>query len=96
MQKKVFDYEETFLPIAMLKSICIFYLAIKIFGFDQNVDELCVYKCIKNEKVIFLVLYVDDLILQWNGVGMLSSVKLWLTQKFRMKDLGGANYVMKI
>ena len=33
--------------------------AIKSYGFDQNVDEPCVYKKIINSSVAFLVLYVD-------------------------------------
>ena len=50
--------------------------AIKTFGFEQNVDEPCVYKRIKDEKVVFLILYVDDILLIGSGVGNLSSVKL--------------------
>ena len=30
--------------------------AIKMYGFDQNIDEPCVYKRIQNDKVIFLML----------------------------------------
>ncbi|KAL5784742.1 hypothetical protein ACOSQ2_007134 [Xanthoceras sorbifolium] len=37
-----------------------FNTAIKIYDFKQNVDEPCVYKCIIDKKVVFLVLYVDD------------------------------------
>ena len=70
--------------------------AIKTFVFEQNVDEPCVYKRIKDGKVVFLVLYVDDILLIGNDVGNLSSVKLWLSQQFDMKDLGEANYVLGI
>ena len=70
--------------------------AIKTFGFEQNVDEPCVYKRIKDGKVVFLILYVDDILLIGNDVGNLSSVKLWLHQQFDMKDLGEANYVLGI
>ena len=70
--------------------------AVKSYGFEQNVDEPCVYKRIKDGKVVFLVLYVDDILLIGNDVGNLSSVKLWLSQQFDMKDLGEANYVLGI
>ena len=70
--------------------------AVKTFGFEQNVDEPCVYKRIGEGKVVFLILYVDDILLIGNDVGTLSSVKLWLTQQFNMKDLGEANYVLGI
>ena len=36
---------------------------IKTYGFEQNVDEPCVYKYIKEKKVVFLILYVDDILL---------------------------------
>ena len=70
--------------------------AIKTYGFEQNIDEPCVYKCIKNEKVVFLILYVDDILLIGNDVAILSSVKVWLAKQFDMKDLGEASYVLGI
>ena len=48
---------------------------IKTYGFEQNVDEPCVYKCIDNKKVVFLVLYVDDILLIGNDVEKLSNVR---------------------
>ena len=50
---------------------------IKSYGFDQNVDEPCVYKYIKDKKVVFLVLYVDDNLLIRNDVEILSNIKLF-------------------
>ena len=38
--------------------------------------------------VAFLVLYVDDILLIGNDVGMLSTIKVWLANTFDMKDLG--------
>ncbi|KAK1564561.1 hypothetical protein Q3G72_005813 [Acer saccharum] len=70
--------------------------AIKSYGFDQNVDEPCVYKYIKEKKVVFLVLYIDDILLIGNDVESLSSVKKWLANQFQMKDLGEASYVLGI
>ena len=48
---------------------------IKTYGFKQNVDEPCVYKYIKEKKVVFLVLYVDDILLIGKDVETLSNVK---------------------
>ena len=48
---------------------------IKTYGFEKNVDEPCVYKRIIDKKVVFLVLYVDDILLIGNDVGVLSDVK---------------------
>ena len=52
--------------------------AIKTFGFDKNLDEPCVYKRIQGIIVIFLILYVDDILLIENDVEVLSDVKNWL------------------
>ena len=69
---------------------------IKTFGFEQNIDVPCVYKYIKETKVVFLVLYVADILLIENDIGLLSDVKKWLVEKFQMKDLGQASYVLGI
>ena len=69
---------------------------IKTFGFDQCHDESCVYKKWNGKKVVFLVLYVDDILLIGNCIGMLTSVKDWLSQRFDMKDLGEAAHILGI
>ena len=53
-----------------------FNQAIKSFGFEQNLDEPCVYKRHQDKVVMFLVLYVDDILLIGNDVGVMSSVKV--------------------
>ena len=40
--------------------------AIKLCGFDQNLDEPCVYKKANGNVVVFLVQYVDDILLIGN------------------------------
>ena len=54
------------------------------------------YKYIKDKKVVFLVLYVDDILLIGNNVELLSDLKKWLAKQFQMKDLGEASYVLGI
>ena len=46
--------------------------------------------------MVFLVLYVDDILLIGNNVKKLSDVKNWLSTQFQMKDLGEASYVLGI
>ena len=46
--------------------------------------------------MVFLVLYVDDILLIWNDVETLSNVKKWLAEKFQMKHLGEASYILGI
>ena len=69
---------------------------IKEFGFSQNLDEPCVYKNTNGSAVVFLVLYVDDILLIGNDVSVLQSVKIWLSKNFSMKDLGEATYILGI
>ena len=52
--------------------------AITLYGFEKSSDEPCVYKRIQGTKVVFLVLYVDDILLIGNDIEVLSSVKGWL------------------
>ncbi|TYK11833.1 putative Integrase core domain [Cucumis melo var. makuwa] len=73
-----------------------FDTTIKSYSFDQNVDEPCVYKKINKEKVAFLVLFVNDILLIGNDVGYLTNIKTWLAAQFQMKDLGEAQYVLGI
>jgi len=69
---------------------------VKSFGFIQNVDEPCVYKKASGSAIAFLVLYVDDILLIGNDVGLLSKIKVWLSSKFSMKDLGEPAYILGI
>ena len=70
--------------------------AITLYGFEKSLDEPCVYKRIQGKKVVFLVLYIDDILLIGNDIEVLSSVKGWLQKQFDMKDLGEANYILGI
>ena len=46
--------------------------------------------------LVFLVLYVDDILLIGNDLGALLSVKVWLSAQFDMKDLGEASHILGI
>ena len=47
-------------------------------------------------RAIFLVLYVNDILLLGSDIGMLSIVKVWLAKTFDMEDLGEASYILVI
>ena len=70
--------------------------AVKEFGFDQNVDEPCVYKKASGSTIVFLILYVDDILIMGNDIPAMSSVRIWLHGCFSMKDLGDATYILGI
>jgi hypothetical protein len=69
---------------------------VKGFGFRQNEEEPCVYKKESGSAVVFLILYVDDILLIGNDIPMLQSVKTSLNKSFSMKDLGEAAYILGI
>ncbi|GJR14576.1 reverse transcriptase domain-containing protein [Tanacetum coccineum] len=69
---------------------------IKKIGFTQNPNELCVYLKASGSNVVFLILYVDDLLLMGNNVTMLQEVKSWLCKCFSIKYLGEAAYILGI
>ncbi|GJZ03356.1 retrotransposon protein, putative, ty1-copia subclass [Tanacetum coccineum] len=69
---------------------------IKKYGFTQNPDEPCVYKRASGSIIVFLILYVDDILLMGNNIPMLQDVKSWLGKCFAMKDLGEAAYILGI
>ena len=54
------------------------------------------YKRRSENVVVFLILYVDDILLIENYVGTLSSVKEWLSTQFDMKDLGESSHILGI
>ncbi|THG28111.1 Ty1/Copia family ribonuclease HI, partial [Naasia lichenicola] len=69
---------------------------IKDNGFVRSVEEPCLYIKSSGSKIVFLVLYVDDILLIGNDIPLLSSVKAWLKNHFQMKDLGEAQRILGI
>jgi inosine/xanthosine triphosphate pyrophosphatase family protein len=47
-------------------------------------------------EVIFIVLYVDDILLASNDLGLLHETKQFLSQNFEMKNLDETSYVIGI
>jgi len=69
---------------------------VKGFGFIKNEEEACVYKKASGSSVVFLILYVDDILLIRNDIPMLDSIKTSMKNSFSMKDLGEAAYILGI
>ena len=59
-------------------------------------DEPRVYKKCERSMVIFLILYVDDILLIGNNVRELSIVNIWLANHFDIKDIVEASYILGI
>ena len=58
-------------------------------GFTRSVYDCCVYwKCHKSVKPIYLLLYVDDMLLASQSLTEIARLKEMLNLEFEMKDLG--------
>ncbi|GKB17134.1 retrotransposon protein, putative, ty1-copia subclass [Tanacetum coccineum] len=104
------DYEETFSPVADIRSIRIL-IAIAAF-YDYEIWQMDVKTAFLNgylneevymeqleasgSYVTFLILYVDDILIMGNNIPMLQDVKSYLRRCFAMKDLGEAAYILGI
>ena len=63
-------------------------------GFTRSKVDHCVYFKLIGDHVIYLVLYVDDMLLVGNDKEITPNFKTHLSSKFDMKDLGAANYIL--
>ena len=66
------------------------------FGFEINAVNDCVYHKFSGSNHILLVLYVNDILLATNDIGMLRKTKRFLSKKFEMKDLDNDFFVLGI
>ena len=69
---------------------------VRKFRFKENEEDNCIYAKFKNGKFIFLILYVDDILLASSDVNLLLESKKFLSSNFDMKDLGEASFVLGI
>jgi len=63
-------------------------------GFIKRKADHCVYFKLIRDCVIYLVLYVDDMLLVGNDKEVIQDLKTQLSSKFDMKDLGVENYIL--
>ena len=67
---------------------------IRGLGFTRSKEDQCVYFKLIGDHVIYLVLYVDDMLLIGNDKEIIQDLKTQLFSKFDMKDLVAANYIL--
>jgi hypothetical protein len=63
-------------------------------GFVRRRDDHCVYSKQVGNHFIYVVLYVDGMLLVGNNMDVIKEVKSWLSSKFDMKDLRATNFIM--
>jgi Reverse transcriptase (RNA-dependent DNA polymerase) len=71
-----------------------FHQVIISFGFEPNLVDECIYHKFCESKFVFLVLYVDDILLASNDKNMMYETKKFFFKHFDMKDLGETSYVL--
>ena len=57
-----------------------FHDVVTSLGFEENTVDSCIYLKVSGRKFIFLILYVDDILLASNDLGFLMDVKRMLSQ----------------
>nr|KYP54761.1 Retrovirus-related Pol polyprotein from transposon TNT 1-94 [Cajanus cajan] len=77
---------------------CEWYLkfndTIIFFEFKENIVDQCIYLNVSGSKVIFLILYVINILLATNDLDHLHETKNFLSSNFEIKDMGEASYVI--
>jgi hypothetical protein len=69
---------------------------IRNFVFKENEKDNCIYAKVKNGKFIFLILFVDDILLASSDVNLLLETKRVLSSNIDMKDLSEASFILEI
>ena len=70
--------------------------ALLAFGFVQNKAEYSLFSYIRGSVSLFVLLYVDDLVIASSSSSLLASLKEYLGSCFHMKDLGPLKYFLGI
>jgi hypothetical protein len=63
-------------------------------GFVRSKVDHCIYSKEEGGHFIYVVLYVDDMLLIGNIMDIIKEVENHPSSKFNMKDLDAANFIM--
>jgi transposase InsO family protein len=70
--------------------------ALSELGLRPTASDSCIYVLHEASTTVYILLYVDDLLLISNDLGRLSLIKAELSKRFDMKDLGEAQFILGI
>ena len=65
-------------------------------GFRSLHSDSCVYVRRDGSSVLFVLVYVDDLLLVANNAAQLANTKAALSSRFDMKDMGKAHFILGV
>ncbi len=57
-------------------------------GFKQSLADPCMYVKHDGKNIVIILIWVDDILVASSSTSMLDNVKVMLSKKFKMKDLG--------
>ena len=67
-----------------------------MFGLTMVSEDHCVYVKKTNVGIMFLTLYVDDILVARSDLEIINTTKRWLSSVFEMKDMGEVRYVLEV
>lgn len=70
--------------------------ALKNFGFKQNYSDYSLFTLQRGSSTVYVLVYVDDLIIGGNDSDLITKFKAYLNRTFHMKDLGVLKYFLGI
>nr|KYP51592.1 Copia protein [Cajanus cajan] len=73
-----------------------FSTAIQAAGFIQSKADYSLFTCMKGKSFTALLIYVDDILITGNDPIAISSLKQFLHNRFRIKDLGDLKFFLGI
>ncbi len=73
-----------------------FHYVISSFGFEMFHKDHYIYVFKFKNKFAILTLYIDDIIVVSNEMGLLKDIKNWLSSTFDMKDMGETAYIPSV
>ena len=70
--------------------------ALQKYGFKQSRSDYALYTLQRGEAFVYVLVYVDDLIISGNDGETIGQFKTYLSNCFHMKDLGALKYFLGI
>jgi len=66
-------------------------------GYFKSKHDSCVFlKRLSNKYFIYLLLYIDDMLIAFSDMAKINKLKALLKSKFEMKDLDATKKILKI
>lgn len=73
-----------------------FNITIIAIRFKENIIGRCIYSQVSGSKCVYLILYVENILLVRSDLGLLYETKGFLFKKFEVKDMDEASFVIGI